>query len=707
VASSENSYVSLENSKDSQDLLQSHRQIQQYWSDKKDAIGIHYDFLMGRPWSADDLLAFARLNKEPVTFHQIKASERTVMGLFIQNKYDVKFSPVEPGDQDLSDIWNQLYISLEGQQRWNFLDIDFFRQAWAGGVSYQECYVQVSPGMEPKICTRNQNVFAIYEDPESRDFILRRDRRFMDRVSWLTLQELLDEWPDIIAEEDLASQDITSSTTFQKTTVYRDRSHEAYDTRNGKFKVVERFYKVMKKVFYTLDDELRRISIEKKDLAQFKKDYPEQEIYNELRPELWLAIICPAWRNNEYIFNEAYHCNPIDEATGDLIWPILEMVAEGLNGESMGFVEPQVSPSKIVNSMMSNILGAAKHAANTSYIRKANAFIDEKEGKLFDKRHSDNDRVFKAKDNVNLGDVVIPIPKGETGRDTSTALEFSMAHLKEVSSTPPALQGITEEKGASGILNAQRIEQAYIQLQVLVANWKAHLQQRAKLVQYYIRKYYTYEKNYRYTDRDTGKPAFLTINQQVPEMDHQGQQTGALMKVNDVSTSIYDMVIEDSFQSPTFRYKTQQQISELLQSPAVQSDPVLMGMLFLEFTRVSDVSQDLKTFIKEHSTVAQQQAQQQQAAEAQKAQQEAQAGQIQNAAAMQGLAQTEAEQTFGAPPAQRAQQTPAPPPGAQAPPPGAQAPFQPPPGTPTGSARRSLNSRPTAFTPAPAGAVPV
>ncbi len=680
----EGTFATLEASTDANDLLQSHRMVQDYWCDTKDAVAVDFDHLMGRPWSADDLLLFSRLNKEPVVFHEIKASERTVLGLFIQNRYDVKFAPVEPGDQDLSDVWNKLYTAVENQQRWAFQDIDFFRQAWAGGTSYQEVYVKVTPGREPKIHTRNQNYFACYEDPESRDFILRRDRRFFDRISWLTAAELVEEYPDKVNLKQLQNESDEGAGAYQKDTVYRDRSHEAYDRKNGKFKVIERLYKVKKKALYAMDQESKRMDIERDDLETFRADYPDNEVFGDDSNELHVAIACPAWDATDYLYKGPYHCNPTDEQ-GEIIWPILEMVAEGLNGESSGFVRPQESPAKIINSMMSNILGAAKHAANTSYLRKANAFTDEKEAKAFDKHHSDNDRVFKVKDNVDLSQAVTPIPKGETSRDNTQALEFALAFMDKIGSTPPALQGQTEEKGASGILNAQRIEQAYIQLQVLIANWKMYLSQRAKLVQYYIRKYYPYEKTFRIVQKDSKAPPFLTINQMVPAEDPMGREAGALQKLNDITTSEYDIVIEDSYQSPTYRFKTQQQISELLQSPAVQTDPVLMGMLLVEFCKLSDMSSDLKEFIEQHSmAVRQETAVQQQQMQAQ-AEQEARTAAIGNAQALQGIAQAEAEQT--AVPAQGG------PPNPTAAPSGLQ-----------GAAGVSLRRRPTAFSSrAPAG----
>lgn len=633
---------------DAGDLIRSHLQVTDYYASYNDRRDTQFDFVIGQHWTKDEQTVLSSKKKTGVVFNQVKASERTVLGLFIQNRYDVKFAPREQSDQDVSDVLQQLYSYLDGQQEWSFKDIELFRQAWAGGNAFQEVYVDVMPGREPQIKTRNQNPYAIYWDPDSRDLMNREDAEFVDRVTWMTFEEFLAKFPDKVSAGDIdfAGSRRANQDSFEKTDIYKDQSHLNFDEKNGRVKVIERFYKARKKVHYTLDQELRRQDIDPK-MARFM---PGQEVFSEEEEMLHLAIVCPAWRNGEYLFNDEYHCQPRDPGTQKIIFPILEFVAESLNGQPSGFVEHLIGPNKVINSTMSNILHATKHQASTSLIRRPNAFLNENEDKKFDKHHSDGDRVFVANGKAqDLGSLVTPVPKGEVSRDNYSGLELALNHFREVSSTPPALQGQTESSSVSGVLNAQRVEQAFVQLQVLIANWKHYLKRRARLIHYYIREYWTYEKTFRIIEKKSpDDPSHLTINQMQPQVDYMGRMTGGIEKINDVSVAEYDIVIEDSHKSPSYRYKTQQQISELMQTQAVQSDPVLLGMLFLEYSRLSDMSQELKDFIKQYSSTQQQQVMMQQQAAAQQ-QQLDQMGQ------MQQLAQSEAEQTTPPPQPQSGQ----------------------------------------------------
>ena len=89
---------------------------------------LYYDNLAGNMWTPEEVLLFKRKKKAPVVINDLKPAERTILGLFIQNKYDVKFSPREEM-QDISDVLNKLYAWTAYTQDWHFKDIELVRQA--------------------------------------------------------------------------------------------------------------------------------------------------------------------------------------------------------------------------------------------------------------------------------------------------------------------------------------------------------------------------------------------------------------------------------------------------------------------------------------------------------------------------------------------------------------------------------------------------
>jgi hypothetical protein len=573
---------------------------------------LYYDNLAGNMWTPEENLLFKRKKKAAVVINDLKPAERTILGLFIQNKYDVKFSPREEM-QDISDVLNKLYAWTAYTQDWSFKDIELVRQAWCGGVGYQEVYVKVVPGKEPVIITNTLNPFSVAWDPESRDLINRDDAAFVDRDTWVGYDDLAELFPDHITEAgDLTSQ---GQQAFQHSKTYADRSSEAFDSKNNRYKVTERLFKVRQVKWYSQGPQGK---VEIKD-PQHRQQLQSQgaQIHSETTEMLHLAIICPAWNIGTYLYNGPYHCQPRDLFTEKIIWPILELVCESINGVPGGFVQHLVQINRLKNSAVSNLFHAQKHAASTALIRKRKLFgADEETARSFDANHSDADRVFVASDQADLTSDIGPVPKGIVSQDTDKTLDIAFQSFQAISSAPPALQGQAESSSTSGILNSQRIEQSFVQLQVLIANIKHFLKRRAELCYYYWREYFTYPMKVRIVggmpaqqaDQQNqqqplqpGQPpqppqTHVNINQEQPAVDWQGRPTGAIEKINDISVARYDVDIEDSYQSPTYRAKRMQELSDIMQKSG-GIDPNLMEALFVEYANSTDMAQKTKDII--------------------------------------------------------------------------------------------------------------
>lgn len=607
--------INLEKSVNGDDLYQSHLQVIAYWSPYWDRMELYYDNLSGEMWTPEEKLVFKRKKKAPVVINDLKPAERTILGLFIQNKYDVKFAPREEA-QDISDVLQKLYAWTAYTQDWNFKDIELVRQAWCGGVGYQEVYVKVTPGKEPQIITNALNPFSIAWDPESRDLINREDATFVDRDTWISYDDLSELWPDkVTSPDDLTSQ---GQQAFQQGKTYADRSTEFYDAKNNRYKVTERLYKVKRVKWFATDGQSKLEVQSPQDRAKYKQE--GFDLHSETEEMLYLAIVCPAWQIGEYLYNGEYHCQPRDLFSDKIIWPILELVAESINGVPGGFVQHLVQINRLKNSAVATLFHAQKHASSTALVRKRKLFgADEAQATAFDANHSDADRVFVASDQSDLGADIAPVPKGIVSQDTDKTLEIAAQSFQAISSTPPALQGQAESSSTSGVLNSQRIEQSFVQLQVLIANIKHFLKRRAELVYYYWREYFTYPMKVRIVggqqaqqaDQAPGqpKPTHVGINQEQPVMDWQGQPTGAIEKINDISTARYDVDIEDSYQSPTYRAKRMQELSEIMQK-AGNVDPNLMEALFVEYANSTDMAQETKDIINNAVKAKQEQANQ-------------------------------------------------------------------------------------------------
>lgn len=622
------------------EMLESHENAVAWHSKANDKFVQNTNFIDGNCWSTTELELFKKKNKAPISYNYVRPALRTATGLFVQNKYAIKFAPFGPEDQPISDVLESVNIWNSGQQNDSYRDVDTFKVGWGTGKAYQICYMETYDDGRYKMKTDTLNPLQVYWDPTSRHFIVRDDANYVDVVWWHTAEQIVEMVPD---NEKLADSLYAKKkdTNYQGTTDKKtDRDHESKDEQDGLFKVIERIYKKRVTERFSVEDSGRVDHKDETEANEYKRKNG-RPIKSRTIEKFYQAILIPYFSNTEFVINDEYHCqprlaDPEFPEEGQLIFPVLEFVAESFNGTYNGFTEDQVAPNKMINGMLSNYYHNVKHsAAAQSYLIDPTAFKSEKDANLFEKYGSEGDRRFRVKEGRAAG-AIAQVPMGQAlNSDSSKLVEISALAQEEFSAAPKALKGMSQS-GQSGVLQEQLMQQAYTQHQEAIANWKMFLKMRVALRYAYWREYFTDQKVIRITK--DGKNDFMTINEERWETDEYGYQTGNIVKWNDINVAPYDLTVEDSQQSPTARARDMEIVQSLMQTGAANQDPVLMGMLTMYWLDKNNANQDIKEKFKEWSTVVKQQQQGQQ----QQGQQQNELDQTQQ---MQQIAQTEAEQT--------------------------------------------------------------
>jgi hypothetical protein len=588
------SVLDLHKTEDATVLINSHDSVVEFHAPNMETRELCHDYLAGDPWT-DEEREVARQKKKPLTeFNPLKTSERTFVGSMIQQRYDIKPAPREPTDQSKADVYSAMYHWTADLTEIRYKDPNLVRSAWAGGNAWQESFVEVTPGKKSRIIVNNENNFAVYPDPNRRDLINNSDCEFIDRVSWMSRSQLADAIPDK-EDEILSALPDPQSSDYERTKVYADRSHESSSYRNGKYKVIERFYKVRKKNWFGVTPKGEKEAIGQ-DVSQevresYKEDYPEHTVYMEREEYLFLAIVCPSI-GGVFLYNGEYHCQPRDTTTGKIMFPLVELVDEELDGQTSGHIIHQISGIKLVNSIMTNKLFAAKNAAAQSHVGSSDHF-DETTRLDIEENHNDGSRTFWKKTGAPEGSGMALIEQGKGAPDNDYLLDYANNYLLDVSSTPPSMKGISEGS-ASGVLNEQRIQQSFIQSQGFTNNYMGFLTRRAKLWKYYWKEYWKGEDVIRVLEKKDDKdPDWIKINEIV-----QGE-FGVERKNTFDDADAYDMTFEDSWKSPTIREKVRKQLSDMMQNGSLQQDPELASEVYSYFLQLSDAPSEFKTRVKQ------------------------------------------------------------------------------------------------------------
>lgn len=589
------SVLDLHKSEDASTLISSHDSVVEFHVPNMETRELCHNYLAGDPWTPEER-EVARQKKKPLTeFNPLKTSERTFVGNIIQQRYDVKPAPREPTDQSKSDVYTAMYHWTADLTETRYKDPNLVRSAWAGGNAWQESFVEVTPGKKPRIIVNNENNFGIYPDPNRRDLVNNSDCEFIDRVSWMSRTQLADAIPDKEDEILAALPDPSDEGSYERIKVIADRAHEYQNYRNGKYKVIERFYKVRKKNWFGIGPNGDRMDIGQ-DVSQevrqgFKEDYPDYQLAMQREEYLYLAIVCPSV-GDIFLYNGEYHCQPRDTTTGKIMFPLVELVDEELDGQPMGHVFSQISGIKLINSLLTNQLFAAKNAAGQSHVGSADHF-DEPTRADIEENHNDGSRTFWKKPGAPGGSGMELIPQGQAAPDNDYLLEYSSNYVVEVSSTPPSMKG-QSEGNVAGVLNEQRIQQSFIQNQPFTNNYMGFLTRRAKLWKYYWKEYWKAEDVIRVLEKkDPKDPDWMKINEIVQD------EWGNVQRKNTFDDAdAYDITFEDSWKSPTVRDKTRKQLSEIMGNRAVQEDPELASETFAYFLQLSDAPQEFKSRVR-------------------------------------------------------------------------------------------------------------
>lgn len=630
------SVLNLHTSQNSGDLITAHTNVWMWWLPYMSQKEGFYDFM--RPetmWTEEEKAALHRKKKPVIAFGRLKSSERAFIGNLIMQKYAIKAAPLEPSDQNLSDVVEVLHTTTTHDNSCRIKDVGMIRDAWCGGDAWQESYVVMGPGRKPRIVVENQNNFAIYPDPNRRDLVNNSDCQFIDRVSWRSMDELITVYPEL-EEEIREAFTAPSSITYQPNKPWADRQHEYMRQKNGRVAVVERQYRVWKRRYdaVNLKDGTKAVvgyDMDKEARDKYAAANPGHKLCVEPQEFLYLAVA--AYGMDRYLFNGPYHAQPINPKTGRIMFTLIELVDEDVGGFPTGHMEHMIGQQKAINAMAVNTLAQAKAASGVSHVVDPEFFDDDTLSDM-SKNLSDGPRTFLKKRNAPKGARGIElVPQGELGGDTSRALKFAEDVLQDNSSTPAAMKGYSEGN-VPAQLNDQRLQQASAQSMVAVTNYQNFLTQRALLWMCYWAEFWDFEEVIRVVQKSDPKgPDYIVVNQLVADAWGRPQRLNNLRNLFK-----YDLVFEESWQSPSMRDNTRAQIGKMLNSSAVASDPVLNAFLQYYFILLTDAPQDLKDKILEHSQVLQK-------AEADKTARENESMNVDHGLKLQQLADREAEAT--------------------------------------------------------------
>lgn len=142
----------------------------------------------GHQWHEDDEDWGRRTQFPTLTLNQIWSMVNAVSSSEIVNRFEPKYLPRGPEDQDLADSTTQIARYIRQQAGAEFVDSGAFRDALITGIGVADWYYDETVGSEGQLLTGRIPVEQVIWDPAARKQNL-EDSRWVIRGTWMDVSE--------------------------------------------------------------------------------------------------------------------------------------------------------------------------------------------------------------------------------------------------------------------------------------------------------------------------------------------------------------------------------------------------------------------------------------------------------------------------------------------------------------------------------------
>lgn len=511
------------------------------WQDARDGLNswrdearICYDFVAGQQWDDDDLAKLNEQERPAVTFNRMGVMVDAVCGLEVNSRQQVTYFPREQGDAGLSEVETAAAHWVNEQCHGEDEDSEAFRDSTICGVGCTEMRMDYESNPDGNIVIERRDPLKMFWDPASHKKCL-EDARFVFYADWMDNKEIEDTWPDKYtattpwdrADEQPRPQNADLQFLYKDT----DSDFEKHKDQS----LVIQYQCYWREPYYRVLDPStgQLVDFDEKKYKKIRKAYRESvgqdlQAVKQMRRVYYRGFYCGRTELE-------YKKSPYQEG-----FTFKFITAKRDRNRKMwyGIVRAMIDPQKWANKWLSQIL----HIINTN--AKGGAFVET--NALKDPRKAE-EQWAASNPLIELNEGGITRIKERTPAQTPTGLDklmtFAFESLPFVSGINLEALGLANREQA-GVLEAQRRKAAYGILAPLFDALRLYRKQQGKMLLWFIRE-------------------FISDGRLIRVLGQGGlQQYVPLTKKAD--TVEYDLIVDESPNSPDFREKTWEAMKEIL-----------------------------------------------------------------------------------------------------------------------------------------------
>jgi hypothetical protein len=497
-----------------------------------------YEFYFGKQWSNADVNLLRQEKRPYITINRIKPLINLLSGYQRLNRYEPDFLPRTPDDISLCQLRKGLTKFVFDTTSFERTESRVFLDSLICGRGYFSVeYEWEQDNLDGNICISRCSPFELFPDPESKEPD-HSDARYWARARWISKDRVIAAFPENKEEIDFMTRAYDSGE--EDCEFLSDGEGIWYEVDTHKIRLVEIWEEQHeRRSSYLLSD--GRI-VDRKDMKPEWMSIVVREIKVPRTDIVTTAFVGDVKLENG---DSPYHHN---------MFPFVPLNAFflGENDEPTGIVRDLKDSQREENKRRSQIAHILNNQANSGWIADEKALDEQQERNL--KKFGNSPGVLIKK---KQGLALTRIDPGQFPANLEAMEQICKQDMMELSGINPEMLGVDVPASSSGRAIELKQRQAVTQIAPLFDNLRDAKREILKRMwgtrgrQGLIQQYYSEEKTFRITS-PSGKPTFVTVNQQVQQQD---PSTGQLIMktLNDLSVGEFDIVVTDTPATATQR----------------------------------------------------------------------------------------------------------------------------------------------------------
>lgn len=180
--------------------------------DQKTRGNLNQDFFRGgkSQWTEEEYEIYKSKGVEPVTINRSKPVVKGLLGMYLENRQEVKVRPRRNGTQTVSRVWTEILKHTQDVSYADYVYATVFLRGCVDTESYLKLEIDKTENVngQPKIVGRSLNDVIV--DRNAIEYNLDESARYVIERNWKDKDELKAEWPDAqkVIEENIESGSI-------------------------------------------------------------------------------------------------------------------------------------------------------------------------------------------------------------------------------------------------------------------------------------------------------------------------------------------------------------------------------------------------------------------------------------------------------------------------------------------------------------------